>query len=106
MAVGALTQALADLNVDCPLEPLGDRIIVLRDPKQEMIGSIVVADVAQSETDTGVVVAVGDVKRLTVGDRVVFGVHSGDKLPDEFQADPKHPRLVTMREEEVWSRVK
>jgi chaperonin GroES len=109
MAAGALTLALAEEleRVAAGLKPMGDRIIVLRDPEKEQTsGGIIIADTAKEKSFYGTVVAVGPGRydsgtllpmTLEVGDRVVFGFHSGTDLPKDCGE-----RLMVMRESEVW----
>lgn len=107
MAAGALTVKLAEFaDLSGGLSPMGDRVIVLQDEKaEESRGGIVIPETAKPKPLFGTVVAVGPGRRegrdllpmrLEVGDRIVFGFHSGHDLPEEFG-----PRLLIMREDEV-----
>jgi chaperonin GroES len=61
------------------LVPFGDRVVVLPDPPEEMIGSFYVPDVAQQRPARGTVVAVGpDVPdSIRLGQRVLYGHFTG-----------------------------
>jgi chaperonin GroES len=70
------------------LRPLGERVLVQRDGKQEISqGGIVLPSDAQKNPHQGTVVAVGDAVNcdsplaLAVGDRVLFTPYSGYELP-------------------------
>ena len=58
---------------------LCDKILVLRDPKQEtMTGGIILTDDLAKPPRSGEVIAVGDlVTRIAAGERVVFSEYAG-----------------------------
>src|SRR5262245_18241653 len=93
------------------LTPLHDRVVVRREPEQQMTaGGIYIPDTAREKPQVGVVVAVGkghkdkdgsvtplDVK---VGDRVRFGKYAGVETPRqslEFEGE----ELLILKEEEI-----
>lgn len=89
--------------------PLTDRVLVERAEEREQTkGGIIIPDQAKDRPSEGVVVAVGQGKRradgeritpdVEVGDRVVFGKHSGNEIAIEGR------ELVIMREEEILLR--
>lgn len=92
------------------ITPLYDRVIVQQDPEKETIGTsgLVAAEQHREKPLLGTIVAVGCGRlldggsivdlRLKVGDRVVFGRHSGLNLPEDLGLGD---RLLTMREDEV-----
>lgn len=62
--------------------PFDDRIVVLPDAAEEMIGSFYVPDVAQERPSRGTIVAIGDAVDLTVfseGMRVIYGHFTGSE---------------------------
>lgn len=63
------------------LVPFGDRLVVLPDPPEEMLGSFYVPDTAQQRPARGTVVAVGpDVPdEVRVGQRVLYGHFTGSE---------------------------
>jgi len=69
------------------LELSGNRMIIRQDKASDLVsagGLIVSAGHQKEQVDipTGVVVAIGiDVKKYIVGDRVMFGPHSGIGIP-------------------------
>ena len=45
----------------CPIEPLGDKVVLLpQDEGEQMYGNIIVPDAGQEKPEIGVVMAVGD----------------------------------------------
>jgi chaperonin GroES len=110
--MSTLSVALRDMvteysRLSAGLKPMGDRIIVLRDPSKEQTeGGILIAEVAKEKSFFGTVLAVGDGRfdsgavvpvPFEPGDRVLFGFHSGTDLPQDIGE-----RLVIMRADEVW----
>ena len=88
------------------LQPLGDRVVVRREPSEERTaGGIVLPDTAKEKPTRGVIEAVGNGKLLDdgsrgklqvqVGDRVLFTSWAGEtfKVSDE--------ELLLMREEDI-----
>jgi chaperonin GroES len=63
------------------LRPLHDRILVRRlDPAEQVKGGIIVPDTAKEKPQEGVVVAVGNGKRLENGTRLEMAVKEGDHI--------------------------
>ena len=63
------------------LRPLGDRLIVLPDPPEDMVGLIHKPDIAQERPARGTVVAIGPaVSAVQVGDRVLYGHFTGAEM--------------------------
>ena len=63
------------------LRPLQDRILVERSEETEQVrGGIVIPDSAKEKPQRGVVVAVGDGKRLDSGEVVALTVKEGDAI--------------------------
>ncbi|EDP46171.1 co-chaperone GroES [Rickettsiella grylli] len=88
------------------LVPMNDRILVKRDDEEEKsVGGIVIPDTAKEKPVRGLVVAVGNGKRLKsgqiqaltikVGDKIYFGKYSGT----EIKLDGKE--YLIMREDDV-----
>ena len=72
-----------------PVQPLQDRVIVLRDEAQEKSGILYIPDSAKRNTKTGKVMAVGPGKatetgtlkpQVKVGDHVFFSEYAGVEL--------------------------
>lgn len=85
------------------LEPLGARVLVQRDPERTATkGGIQIAENAVEKPLKGVILSVGlDVKRLHIGERVVFGRFSGLDLPDDLEFGKD---LVMLKEDEILGR--
>lgn len=98
--VSEFPQAVVSFHV----EPLGDRVLVRRDPERtETKGGIQIADNAQEKPLVGTVVARGhDVKQIQAGDRVVFGRFGGLDLPEDLDLGKD---LVMLREGEILGKV-
>lgn len=88
------------------IQPLYDRIVVkLVEQEEEMVGSIIVPDIAVERPQFGRVVAVGSGHRtkngtlaplcVKEGDRVLLGKYSGNEVSIEGHT------YVVMREDEV-----
>lgn len=88
------------------IRPLGDRIVVCREKEEEhTAGGIFIPDTAKEKPVRGIVVAIGEGKRLENGDRlspdvkigqkILFGKYAGTelKLGDE--------ELLVLREEDI-----
>lgn len=103
MGAGPLTFAMAAAQQATNLEPLGDRVIILRDQSEEVTkGGILRPDVAKEKSAFGVVVSIGEgVSTLAIGDRVIFGSFSGYDLPADCGEN-----LIMMRSAEVWCKVR
>jgi len=64
------------------VDPLGDRIVVLPDAAEEMIGSFYVPDTAQERPARGTVLAIGplvDKESIREGMRVIYGHFTGSE---------------------------
>lgn len=59
---------------------LRDRVLIKRDPKAEMLGSIVIPLSQQEESYTGRVVYIGKWCSLKPGDKVLFDKYAGIEL--------------------------
>lgn len=88
------------------IRPLQDRVVVKRlEEKEVQRGGIVIPDTAKEKPQEGEVIAVGDGKILSngnrspidvkVGDRVLFGKYSGSEV--KFGGED----LLIMREEDI-----
>lgn len=88
------------------IRPLGDRVIVARQPDEaKSKGGIVIPDSAKEKPSRGKILAIGPGKRLDNGDRlaielkvgqvVLFGKYAGNevKISDE--------ELVVLREDDI-----
>ncbi len=63
------------------LQPLGDRIVVIRDESSDITaGGIVLPESAKDKPARGKVVSVGDGKLLSDGSRGSFQVKKGDRV--------------------------
>ena len=88
------------------LQPLGDRIVVLRDESEETTaGGIVLPGAAQDKPNFGTVVSVGTGRLLADGSRAPFSVSKGDHIlftsyaPNEITIDDQV--CLLMKEEDV-----
>lgn len=92
------------------LQPLGDRIVVERDSREDVTaGGIVLPDSAKDKPARGRVLAVGEGKlladgkrstlQLKVGDRVIFSSYAGD----EFKVDGEE--YLLLREDDVLATI-
>ena len=62
--------------------PLGTRLRVHPDPREDRQGMLYLPPGSQSRSQIGTVVAVGpNVQTLHPGDRVIFGRYAGSELP-------------------------
>ena len=88
------------------IRPLHDRVVVKRvDAERTTASGIVIPDSAGEKPDQGLVVAIGNGKKLDsgevraldvkVGDRVLFGKYSGQTVKVDGQ------ELLVMREEDI-----
>lgn len=63
------------------IRPLGDRVVVKPDPKEEMTRSgIVIPDTAKEKPQEGRVTAVGNGRLLDNGSRSPMDLHEGDHV--------------------------
>ncbi len=90
------------------IRPLYDRILVKRIEEKETVqGGIIIPDTAKEKPQEGVVIAVGQGKRMEdgklvpldvkVGDRVLFGKYSGSEVPIKLEGE----ELLIIREDEI-----
>ena len=88
------------------IRPLQDRVLIRRNEEEATsAGGIILADSAKEKPSQGVVVAVGNGKKLdngtvqpmdvSVGDSVLFGKYAGTEVSHEDET------LIVMREEEI-----
>lgn len=74
------TEAQAQ-KVDVNVRPLYDRVVVRRmEPEEEVRGGIIIPDTAKEKPLEGIVVAVGEGKRLEDGSRAPMEVEEGDRI--------------------------
>lgn len=83
------------------LEPIGERLLVeIVPPEQVLASGIILPEQALEKPQRGLVTAVGDeVKRIAVGDEVLYSKFGGTELKVEGQ------ELVLLRESDVFVRV-
>lgn len=97
---------------DSKIFPLGDKVLVQRDPGKDTTPSgIIIPDVAKEKLNRGVVLAVGagkmlecgriDEPRVKAGEHVIFGKYSGT----EFELDGQK-NLLVLREDDILAIVK
>ncbi len=88
------------------IRPLQDRVLIRRNEEEATsAGGIILADSAKEKPSQGVVVAVGNGKKLDngtvqpmdvkVGDSVMFGKYAGTEVTYDDET------LIVMREEEI-----
>ena len=87
------------------IRPLYDRVVVRRVAEEEKVGLLFIPEQAKEKPSQGVVVAVGNGRRLesgtlipleaAVGDRVIFGKYSGTDI--EYDGE----KLLILREDEI-----
>lgn len=66
------------------LKAVGKRIIIRQNQAEQMTASgLVIPDGAQEKPQEGVVVSVGDVEDVKVGDTVVFSKYGGTQVTSE-----------------------
>jgi chaperonin GroES len=93
------------------LTPLRDRVIIKREPEQEMTaGGIYIPDTAREKSTVGLVIAAGKGKvteegkivplDVKVGDRVLFGKYAGSEAK-RYHFESGGEELIVMREEEI-----
>ncbi len=61
------------------LKPLGDRVVLKVEEKEQTVGGFVIAGASQAETKTAEVIAVGEGVRTLSGELVAPSVKVGDK---------------------------
>jgi chaperonin GroES len=88
------------------IRPLYDRIVVKRiEEKEQIQGGIIIPDTAKEKPQEGLVIAVGQGKRLDngqvvaldvkAGDRILFGKYSGNEIKIDGE------EYIIMREDDV-----
>ena len=88
------------------LQPLGDRIVVIRDESSDVTaGGIVLPESAKDKPARGKIVSVGDGKLLSDGSRGSFQVKKGDRVLFSSYAgetiEIDDTEYLLMREEDV-----
>ena len=68
------------------LKPLGDRVVLKIEEKEQTVGGFVLAKSAQEETKTATVVATGQGVRTLSGELVAPSVKAGDRVLVEAHA--------------------
>lgn len=68
------------------LKPLGDRVVLKIEEKEEKVGGFVIAGNSHAATKTAAVVAVGQGVRTLTGELVAPSVKDGDKVLVESHA--------------------
>ena len=68
------------------LKPLGDRVVLKIEEKEQTAGGFVLAKSAQEETKTATVVAIGQGVRTLSGELVAPSVKAGDQVLVEANA--------------------
>ena len=91
---------------DFKLQPLGDRVVVEREPSEEVTaGGIVLPDTAKNKPARGKIISVGTGRLLDDGTRAPFQVKVGDRVlfssyaGEEFKVGDQE--LLLMREEDI-----
>lgn len=62
------------------LQPLGDRVVLKVEEKEQKVGGFVIAGAGQAATKTATVVAVGDGIRTLNGDLIPVNLKAGDRV--------------------------
>ena len=75
-----------NLRRDTLLKPLGDRVVLKIEEKEEKVGGFVIAGNSHAATKTATVVAVGQGVRTLTGELVAPSVKAGDKVLVESHA--------------------
>jgi chaperonin GroES len=90
------------------LVPSGDKVLVLFDEAEEKLGGIVIPDIAKALPRRGTVVAVGDgnmndgpmiLMPYKVGDRVLFGRHSGAEIKFHWKDEKNY---ILLRLDDIY----
>ena len=68
------------------LKPLGDRVVLKIEEKEQTVGGFVLAGVSKADTKTAEVVAVGEGVRTLSGELIVPAVKAGDQVLVESHA--------------------
>lgn len=62
------------------LKPLGDRVVLKVEEKEQTVGGFVLAGASKAETKTATVVAVGEGARTFTGELIAPSVKAGDQV--------------------------
>jgi chaperonin GroES len=63
---------------DCPVRPLGDNIVTVRETEEKYVGSIYIPETAKEKPMGAKVVAIGpEVTTIAIGDFVLVGRYAG-----------------------------
>jgi len=96
-------------NIKPLIEPLGDRVVIIPLPKEEVSkGGIVLPDTVKEKPQEGKIIAVGPGKLSEDGKRMVMEVKVGDKViyskyaGTEFKLDDEE--VVIMRESDILAK--
>ena len=82
----------------CPIEPLGDRIVILpQEEGEQMYGNIIVPDTGQEKPEIGTVMAVGDGRVTNEGAIIQNQLKVGQKV-----IVPKFGAQVVVVENETY----
>ena len=88
------------------IQPLHDRVVVLRCPEEEITrGGLIIPDNAKEKPARGRVVAVGSGRRNEKGERIPLDVGEGDEIlfgkfsGSELKLDDQE--LIVLREDEI-----
>ncbi|MFS9027078.1 co-chaperone GroES [Streptococcus sp. OMI750] len=68
------------------LKPLGDRVVLKVEEKEQTVGGFVLAGASKSDTKTAEVVAVGEGVRTLSGELIAPAVKAGDQVLVESHA--------------------
>ena len=96
-------------NIKPLVEPLGDRVVIIPLPKEEVSrGGIVLPDTVKEKPQEGKIIAVGPGKLSEDGKRIAMEVKVGDKViyskyaGTEFKLDDEE--VVIMRESDILAK--
>jgi len=96
-------------NIKPLVEPLGDRVVIIPLPKEEVSrGGIVLPDTVKEKPQEGKIIAVGPGKLSEDGKRIAMEVKVGDKViyskyaGTEFKLDDEE--VVILRESDILAK--
>jgi chaperonin GroES len=99
------TTPAVETSITKRLRPLGDRIVVLPSPREEMTKSgIVIPDTVKEKPQEGMILAVGPGRVLDTGKREAMDLASGDKVlyakysGTEFKLDGEDLLIISARD--------
>ena len=105
-----MATATAKAPIVTKLRPLGDRVVVLPTPREEMTKTgIVLPDTAKEKPQEGTILAVGPGRTLDDGTREAMDVKKGNKVlyakyaGTEFKLDGK--KLLILSEKDILAKV-